>query len=153
VLHDDTVVPHVGERVHVAGFGTGVVREVRNSGQCVVEIKGRAMIVRQEHLSAASSKARGGADRPTVSPARETGAVGACVRTLDLHGHTVEQALEALDAFLNDVLLEGSEQARVIHGRSGGRIRAAVHARLKEIPSVRSVRLDPRNDGVTVILF
>src|SRR5213083_1168779 len=67
---------------------------------------------------------------------------------LDLHGHTVEEAIAALDAFINDALLASASEVRVIHGRSGGRVKQAVHARLRELP-VRSVRLDPRNPGVT----
>jgi len=73
--------------------------------------------------------------------------------SLDLHGRTVLESLEALDAFVNDAILDGHAEARVIHGRSGGRVRAAVRKRLAELPSVRSFRIDPRNPGVTIILF
>ena len=64
---------------------------------------------------------------------------------------TVEEAVAALDAFLNDALLAGHTEVRVIHGRSGGRLRAAVHARLKQLPVVRAFRLDPANPGVTIM--
>jgi DNA mismatch repair protein MutS2 len=72
---------------------------------------------------------------------------------LDLHGKTTAEALEALDAFLNDALLAGGGDARIIHGRSGGRLKAAVHARLRQVVSVRGFRLDPRNPGVTIVRF
>ena len=49
-------------------------------------------------------------------------------------------------------LLASASEVRVIHGRSGGRVKQAVHARLREL-SVRSVRLDPRNPGVTIVTF
>jgi hypothetical protein len=40
---------------------------------------------------------------------------------------------------------------RVIHGRSGGRIRAALQLHLRRITTVRHFTIDPRNPGVTVI--
>jgi DNA mismatch repair protein MutS2 len=55
--------------------------------------------------------------------------------------------------FLNSALLAGSSEVRIIHGRSGGKIKAALHALLKGMPSIRSVRVDPRNAGVTIVEF
>jgi DNA mismatch repair protein MutS2 len=66
---------------------------------------------------------------------------------------TREVAIEALDEFLNDALLASLDEVRIIHGRSGGRLKAAVHARLREVPTVRSFRVDPRNAGVTIALL
>jgi dsDNA-specific endonuclease/ATPase MutS2 len=40
---------------------------------------------------------------------------------------------------------------RFIHGRSGGRLRGALHGRLRQIAAVREFRLDPRNPGVTIV--
>ena len=73
--------------------------------------------------------------------------------TIDLHGLTAAEAAEALDAFLNDALLAGLAEVRVIHGRSGGRLKAAVHQRLREISSVRTFRVDPANPGVTIVVL
>jgi dsDNA-specific endonuclease/ATPase MutS2 len=38
-----------------------------------------------------------------------------------------------------------------VHGRSGGRLRAALHRQLREVPAVRAFRLDPANAGVTIV--
>jgi dsDNA-specific endonuclease/ATPase MutS2 len=64
---------------------------------------------------------------------------------------TAAEAVAALDTFLNDAMLEGADHLRVIHGRSGDRLRSAVHARLAQLPPVRAFRLDPRNPGVTIV--
>jgi DNA mismatch repair protein MutS2 len=72
-------------------------------------------------------------------------------RVLDLHGKTVLEALDALDSFINDALLEGGDDVQVIHGRGGGKLKAAVHGRLRQLPSVRAFRLDPTNPGVTMV--
>ena len=70
--------------------------------------------------------------------------------SIDLHGMTTDEAVSALDAFLNDAMLAGHGELRVIHGRSGGRLKSTVHAHLKKIAPVR-YRLDPRNPGVTIV--
>ncbi len=66
---------------------------------------------------------------------------------------TAEEAVAAVDAFLDDAILASHTEVRIIHGRSGGRLRAAVHKRLRAISSVRSFRLDETNPGVTVVVF
>jgi len=70
---------------------------------------------------------------------------------VDFHGLTVEQALDRVLQALNKALLADLSELRLIHGRSGGRIRAALHRRLRETPSVRSFQLDPKNEGVTIV--
>ncbi|HXG54279.1 MAG TPA: Smr/MutS family protein, partial [Vicinamibacterales bacterium] len=71
--------------------------------------------------------------------------------SIDLHGMTRMEAISALDAFLNDAMLAGLAEVRVVHGRSGGLVKSAVHARLDLFASVQGFRLDPRNPGVTIV--
>ena len=78
---------------------------------------------------------------------------GAASFTLDVHGLTVNQALEAIDAALNDALLQDADELRVIHGRSSGRIRDALHRHVRGLSAVRTARLDPANAGVTIIVL
>ncbi|MEN3337474.1 MAG: mismatch repair protein MutS2 [Acidobacteriota bacterium] len=138
-----------GDRVHVASLGSGVVREVRNRGRYVVDVKGQSVIVTTAQLERAASPRRGRDKQPAALDTRERSA--GSVVTLDLHGCTAADAVDALDRFLNDALLAGAVEARIIHGRSGGRVKAAVHARLKQIPGLQGFRLDPRNPGVTIV--
>jgi DNA mismatch repair protein MutS2 len=138
-----------GDRVHVAALGTGVVREVRNGGRCLVELKGRSIVVDAASLEPARERRT---QKPQVV---DTGGAGVGAprlsASIDLHGKTAAEAIEALDAFLNDALIAGASEARVIHGRSGGRLKAAVHARLRQLPALGGFRLDPRNPGVTIV--
>ena len=144
-----------GDRVHVATLGTGIVREVRNGGRYLIELKGRSMVVAGSELEPVPE--RRAAKRPPhakphpVKTSAADPAAATLSRALDLHGKTVLEALEALDSFLNDALLDGCNDVRVIHGRSGGKVKAAVHGRLARLPSVRAFRLDPTNPGVTVV--
>ncbi len=144
-----------GDLVHVRTLGTGVIRELRNGGRCLVDIKGRALLVDVNQLtpSAPTPRRRGAEPVRGDSPAAPDTRQPRAGRSLDLHGKTVAEAVEALDVFLNDMILDGQAEVRIVHGRSGGRIKAAIHKRLRETPPVRHVRLDPGNPGVTIVSF
>jgi len=143
-----------GDRVQVAALGKGIVREARNGGRYLVEIKGRSMVVDGSQLAAAEparAPRRGKASVKDGDAAGDVGPAATAARSLDLHGSTVQEGLDALDAFLNTALLAGHAEVQIIHGRSGGKLKAAVHARLTLLPSIRNFRLDPRNPGVTIV--
>jgi DNA mismatch repair protein MutS2 len=146
----------VGDRVHVARIGTGVIREVRNGRRYLVEIKGRTLVTAGNQLErAAPEPAKGkknrreGSPRPIVATGSKR-AVGAS-RSLDLHGKTVAESIDLVDDFLNDAILDGVTEVMIIHGRSGGRIKVTVHKRLLEMTAVRAFRLDPENPGATIV--
>jgi DNA mismatch repair protein MutS2 len=73
--------------------------------------------------------------------------------SIDLHGHSADEAVSALEAFVNDAILDGHSELRVIHGRTGGRVKSAVHIYLRRLSRVASFHLDPRNPGVTIVKF
>ncbi len=134
-------------------LGKGVVREVRNGGRVLVDLGGRAVELRARDLTALGPERRRARLRPGPDLSHRSGH-GPHVKAaseVDLHGLTVEEALARVDAALNAALMADLLELRLIHGRSGGRIRAAVHARLREVPSVRGFRLDPGNEGVTLV--
>ena len=154
--HHERVMPFVpGDPVHVAGLGKGTVREVRNGERYLVEVKGRSFVTTGDQLTLQESPrkpARPKTGSVTRAP-QEYRNEEAPAASLDLHGKTVAEALDAVSEFLNSALLAGSSEVRIIHGRSGGKIRAALHASLKRIPSIRSVRVDPQNAGVTIVVL
>lgn len=138
-----------GDHVHTP-LGKGVVREVRNSGRVMVDVGGRSLVLAEDQLTPIEpAKVR--ARQPARLEAADLTGPAAGVSEVDLHGLTVDEALGHIDRELNAALLRGDAQLRFIHGRSGGRIRGALHARLKAIPSIRGFRLDPRNAGVTIV--
>jgi DNA mismatch repair protein MutS2 len=144
----------VGDQVHTP-FGKGVVKEVRNAGRLQVEVNGRALVLADTNVSKVESsrqrpRSAGRQEQeldrsPALAPQRRVPG------EIDLHGCTVEEALARVEDALNEALLADVPQLRFIHGRSGGRIRAALHQRLREIRSVRHFLIDPRNDGVTIV--
>ena len=138
-----------GDAVHVRAIGKGVVRDVRNNGRYLVDVGGRSVVTTADQLTQIEwSRAK---PRPaTKRQVHEYSAPSQASMSIDLHGHTVDEAIEAMTAFLNDALLRGASEVRIIHGRSGGRIKASVHAQLKRMPSVHSYTIDPENAGVTI---
>ena len=138
-----------GDHVHVARFGKGVVREARNGGRYLVEVKGNAMVVAEGQLTPAERAKDRAAAPETPAPADRFR--GAAPSSIDLHGRITAEAEADVDAFLNDAMLAGLAEVRIIHGISGGRVKAAVHGRLKRVPSVRAFRVDPSNAGVTIV--
>jgi len=143
----------LGDAVQTA-LGKGVVREVRNNGRLLVAIEGRGVVFDSadvtpiDVMGPARKRARGGTP---IAPAPSPGP--RLVREIDLHGLTVDEALARAERAINDALLADASELRVIHGRSGGRIRAALHRRLRDMPSIRLFRIDADNPGVTVVTF
>jgi DNA mismatch repair protein MutS2 len=145
-----------GQPVHTP-FGKGVVLELRNRRTAVVQIGERAITIPVDDISPITDQSRkttgGPPRRLRESATHESRTQNDLTRTVsvDLHGLTVDQALEALMRTLDRALRADASAVHVVHGRSGTRLRRAVHARLRELPFVRSYRLAPRNDGVTVV--
>jgi DNA mismatch repair protein MutS2 len=134
-------------------LGKGVVRDVMKNGRLRVDVRDRILVLDEDAVSALPASGRRGRDLATrpVAPVPALSASRHVSADVDLHGLTVEEALGQIDRTLNDALLAGALEIRFIHGRSGGRLRGALHARLRQIASVRGFHLDPRNDGVTVV--
>jgi len=66
---------------------------------------------------------------------------------------TVPEALAALPVFLDRAIRADLPRVDIIHGISGGRLRAAVRRYLAEAPAVTSAAPDDRNPGVTIAYF
>ncbi|MFZ5979632.1 MAG: endonuclease MutS2 [Candidatus Zixiibacteriota bacterium] len=73
---------------------------------------------------------------------------------IHLRGMTVEEAMEALDKYLDRAALAGLKQVYVIHGKGTGTLRRTLSEYLKEHPEVDSLRMGNWNEGgagVTVV--
>ena len=130
--------------------GKGVVREVRNHGRLLVQIQQRALVVSESAVTSVPATRRG------APPASREAAIESprpAPTEVDLHGLRVDEALVRIDEVLDAALRAGHAEVRFIHGRSGGRLRGALHARLRGIRAVRRFALDPANPGVTIALL
>ncbi|MFC2074197.1 endonuclease MutS2 [Campylobacterota bacterium] len=66
---------------------------------------------------------------------------------LDLHGLRAEEAIEKMDVFLSDALIEGWDEVLIYHGIGTGKLSYAVKEFLKIHPSVKSFSDAPQNMG------
>jgi DNA mismatch repair protein MutS2 len=76
--------------------------------------------------------------------------------SLDLRGARVDEALSALERYLEDASLAGLAKVTVIHGLGTGALRDAVRSESGSHPLVRAFRQGERGeggDGVTVVEF
>ncbi len=75
---------------------------------------------------------------------------------VNLIGMTTDEAIPALDKYLDDAYLAHLPQVRVVHGRGTGALRTAVHKRLKKLNYVKEFRLGEFGEGdsgVTIVIF
>jgi dsDNA-specific endonuclease/ATPase MutS2 len=151
-----TIVP--GDTVRTP-LGKGVVQEVRHRGRLLVLVGNRSVVVdaADARVGDPASKAKRRAPAVDTAPAVETGPADddrgrrRAAADLDLHGLIVADALERVVSAVDTAIRAGHGRLRVIHGRSGGRLRGALHRQLRELPAIRAFRLDPANDGVTIV--
>src|SRR5258705_10803610 len=74
--------------------------------------------------------------------------------SLDLRGARVDEALAALETYLNDASVAGLDRVTVVHGSGTGALRDAVRAQAGGHALVREIRAGEGGeggDGVTVV--
>jgi DNA mismatch repair protein MutS2 len=143
----------VGDRVWVRSLArTGEVRELLGE-QVEVRLGSLALRVRRDELFRPPDAA------PAVVPPRQVRVSAPSAPApgeLVLVGRRVEEALRALDRFLDAAQLAGQEEVRIVHGHGTGRLRAAVREHLEAHELVKSHRPGGRaegGDGATVALL
>jgi DNA mismatch repair protein MutS2 len=66
---------------------------------------------------------------------------------LDIRGQTIDEALPALDKYLDDAYRAGLSSVRIVHGRGTGVLRKAVRDMLSRHPLVRAIEMPPPEEG------
>ena len=73
---------------------------------------------------------------------------------LDVHGNTVDEAIEAVDKYLDQAVVDGLMQVRILHGKGTGVLSREIRAFLQQHPLVMSTRFAPQYEGgvgVTIV--
>jgi len=157
----------LGERVRLRSLNMeGVVRSI---GESEIEVQLGALRVRArlddvqrggepvEETSPEPPAVRPAASRPhsEAQPARQNGAVfrESPGMELDLRGQRAEDAVDAMERYLENAYLTGLPFVRIIHGRGTGRLRQVIREALRQSPHVANFASGEENeggDGVTV---
>ena len=142
----------MGDRVELLSMGVQAdVVGLRPDGTLELQAGILKVTAQQEEVRLVEG---GGKKKPTVStgvqrPMRAAGAPP----EVDLRGMTAQEALAALDLYLDNALLARLETVRIIHGKGTGVVRKAVREHLKGSRYVKSFRpghFGEGEDGVTV---
>ena len=67
--------------------------------------------------------------------------------SLNLIGYRVDDALIALDKYLDDCVLRGLKEVKIIHGYGSGKLREGIHSFLKRRKNVDKYRIGSELDG------
>ena len=87
-------------------------------------------------------------EQPSVAVSHHS-AFASVPHEVNLIGMHVDEAMEELDAYLDEVKVAGLKGCRVIHGDGSGALRKAVHERLARDKAVKSFRLGTPGEGGT----
>lgn len=145
-----------GVTAMVAGFGEpGVILLPPDSDHTVVVRIGsfsmRVRLLDLRHPPAenrtAKDRRRSAASQSRDQDAEPLLAAKATSAEIDLRGMNGEEARIALDKYLDDALLAGLSQVRIIHGKGTGALRVAVTEYLGTHPRVSSLRLGEAGEG------
>ena len=127
-------------------------------GECTVQagaLKLKANIADMRLAAPEVQKPRG--RQPAGKGSGSSARVSVSARDLqtecDVRGMTLEEALLAVDMFLDGAVLNKLGQVYIIHGKGTGVLRAGIQQHLKKHPAVKSFRLGKYGegeDGVTV---
>lgn len=125
----------------------GIIQGALANGKYRVAIGALAMTCAERDLSATTAPAPKteypphlGKPRPPIPP-----------HSLDLHGMTVDEALRALDAWLDRAILANLSHVKAVHGLGTGRLQSAVHAHLTQLTAVKHFKINEWNPGETDI--
>jgi len=152
----------LGDRVRLRALNTQGVVTSLSEDEAEVQVgmlRVRARLVEVEPISSSGEAVESPA--PYISSQRfmppahpGTGLAASPGIELDLRGQRADEALQALDRYLEAAYLSGLPFVRIIHGKGTGRLRQAVRQALPSHPHVKSFEPGGEKEGgegVTVV--
>jgi DNA mismatch repair protein MutS2 len=147
----------VGDRVKLRSFGSiGIVDSLKGD-EAEIRVKSLHLREKLENLElvelAAPAKSRKekfaglGASRGTevhLKAGQQNGR-----SELNVIGQTTDEAVDAVDKFLDEASMAGLAQVRIIHGHGTGALRRAIADMLKDHPHVARFLAAPQDQGGT----
>jgi len=146
--------PRPGDTVELLKLGTkATVLQVNKDGTLLIQAGIMKITVKPDEVYLLPDQGQGEQVKKIVERASRELRSMAASPEVDLRGMSQDEAINALDRFLDDALLGKLPSVRIIHGKGTGVLRKAVQQHLKRNKRVKSVRLGvygEGEDGVTI---
>ena len=154
-------VVNVGDAVRIKGLTTTGKVEAINGKQATVifgDMRTKMVVSRLEHVDAASLQTEqqqfqaynySRETRETIDKHRNQ-----FHQELDVRGMRADEALNQVQYFIDDAILVGAGQVRILHGKGNGILRQLIRQYLASIPNVKSYRdehVQFGGAGITVV--
>lgn len=131
IKSDEPYIFSVGDRVKY-NDKKGVIVALKDGKEATIEMEGIRLKVQTYSLKPSNDKIRAPKIDVKLQVEKKSGL------KLDLHGLRADEALENLDKFISDALINGWDEVLVYHGIGSGKLAYAVKEFLKSHPKVKS---------------
>ena len=148
--------PKVGDDIIVLSYGQrGTLTNQLKDGRWEAQVGLIKMTLEEREFDLVQDQQEAPVKKKQVNVVKRAGGKGPQAR-LDLRGKRYEEAMEALDAFIDQALLNNMAQVDIIHGIGTGVIREGVTKYLQRNKQVKSFGYAPQNaggSGATIVTF
>ena len=143
----------VGDKVRLRTFGSiGIVDSIKHGE---VELRVKSLRLREklenlelvEEVAPPKSGGRFAKLRETRGPEVKLAAPDSNASELNVIGQRTDEAVEAVDKFLDAASLAGTSHLRIVHGHGTGALRRAISELLKDHPHVARFAAAPQDQG------
>ncbi|RSI32444.1 endonuclease MutS2 [Streptococcus sanguinis] len=148
--------PKVGDDILVTSYGQrGTLVKQLKDGRWEAQVGLIKMTLEEQEFNLLKAEKEQQPKRKQVNVVKRGNIAGPKAR-LDLRGKRYEEAMEELDAFIDQALLNNMAQVDIIHGIGTGVIREGVTKYLRRNKHVKSFGYAPQNaggSGATIVIF
>ena len=148
--------PKVGDDILVTSYGQrGTLIKQLKDGRWEAQVGLIKMTLEEQEFNLLKAEKEQQPKRKQVNVVKRANTAGPKAR-LDLRGKRYEEAMEELDAFIDQALLNNMVQVDIIHGIGTGVIREGVTKYLRRNKHVKSFGYAPQNaggSGATIVIF
>jgi DNA mismatch repair protein MutS2 len=139
-----------GMRIHAINYDIkGVISKVyQKKKQVVMEKDGMTITLNLNDIRLLDADSHGKISETKEILSGETPSAN-ITNELDLRGFQVDDALEAVEVYLDKAVLSSWEEVRLIHGKGTGALKQAIHRYLSGVKSIASYRLGRFGEGDT----
>ena len=148
--------PKVGDDILVTSYGQrGTLVKQLKDGRWEAQVGLIKMTLEEQEFNLLKAEKEQQPKRKQVNVVKRANTAGPKAR-LDLRGKRYEEAMEELDSFIDQALLNNMAQVDIIHGIGTGVIREGVTKYLRRNKHVKSFGYAPQNaggSGATIVIF